>query len=66
VSTETKNFKIFPGISGLENECGCPIYLSALLQFIFAIHLLASLERREICDHFGDRLLAINKAIREK
>jgi hypothetical protein len=32
---------------------------SALLQFIFAIHLLASLQRREICDYLGDRLLLI-------
>ncbi len=74
MSTETKNFKIFPGSSGLEKkyayECGCPVYLSALLQFIFAIHLLTSTERREICDYLGDRLplirlLGKNRAIRE-
>jgi hypothetical protein len=51
-------------------KCGCPIYLSAPLQFIFVIHLLASLETREICDYIGDRLplirlLGRNRAIRE-
>jgi hypothetical protein len=40
------------------------------LQFIYVIHLLASLERREICDYIGARLplirlLGRNRAIRE-